>query len=109
MSPILRITAGLLIWAAAFVVVYGLQGLGCALGWHRVRLGSADALRVTLVVAWLLFLGVALLRAWRGVGTQRATQGGSALVARLELGIAVTGAAAIAYTLFPVAWTSACA
>jgi hypothetical protein len=105
-TTLLRLFAGLLIWAIAFAVVYGLQGLGCAQGWHRFSLGPYQALRAILVAAWLAFLVAAALWARYGVARQGP---GDGVLPRLERGVAVTGAVAIAYTLFPVAWTSACA
>ncbi|WP_035693740.1 hypothetical protein [Azospirillum halopraeferens] len=63
--------AGLLIWAAHFVLVYGLTGLACARG-----LGGATLLGVALVpaaivaatLAALLATGAVWLAAWRGGG-----------------------------------------
>jgi hypothetical protein len=102
-SGLLRIGSGLLLWAVAFTGVYGLQGLGCALGWQRHQLGPLDALRAALLLTWLGFLGVAALRAARSF--RRAPAG---IAGHLEAGLALVGAAAIAYTLFPVAWIAPC-
>jgi hypothetical protein len=100
---LLRICAGLLLWALAFATLYGLQGLGCALQWPGHRIGPLGLLRTLLVVTWLGFLCGASVFAWRRV---RGVAAGT--IGRLEAGIAVVGAAAVAYTLFPVAWTSPC-
>lgn len=109
MSALLRILSGLLLWAVAFAAIYGLQGLGCALEWQRHRVGPVDALRAALVLAWLAFLAGSLLLAWRGASLERRREvAGERALVRLEYGIALAGAAAIAWTLFPVAWVSAC-
>lgn len=49
LRPFLRLTAGFLIWGAAFVLVYGFHATGCVLGWHsRVVAGGASLLQLLL-------------------------------------------------------------
>lgn len=44
-NPLLMLVAGFTIWAAAFILLYALQALGCAYGWgnaHRpILIGSS--------------------------------------------------------------------
>jgi len=56
---------GYVVWSIAFVALYGVQGLGCANGWHEVAAGPASLLRVLLIAIWLVSLAVvAALAAW---------------------------------------------
>lgn len=41
-GKLLLLVAGFLLWSSAFVVLYGLQGLGCRLGWDAVGLGPVS-------------------------------------------------------------------
>lgn len=54
MTALWRMSAGLVVWAAAFCILYGLHGIGCSAGWSS-RIGPAgiDLHRGVLVVAWL--------------------------------------------------------
>lgn len=59
------VVAGLVVWSLAFVVFYGVQGTGCALGWDRTPIGPISVLRLSLLLLWLLHLAaVAGLAAW---------------------------------------------
>ena len=60
MIAILRLSAGLIGWAAAFCLVYALHGIGCASGWYAARLGPFDAQRAALLAAWALSLAATL-------------------------------------------------
>ena len=44
-SALLWSIAGLIGWAAAFVLVYGLHGLGCAGGWDQIPAGPTNLQR----------------------------------------------------------------
>jgi len=68
MALVMRVLAGLLLWAAGFTVLYALYGLGCAVGWADVRLGAFTLLSLVLIGTWLTFVGLALawaLAVWR--------------------------------------------
>ncbi|HWK95862.1 MAG TPA: hypothetical protein VNR39_10600 [Pseudolabrys sp.] len=43
---------GFAVWAAAFSILYGVQGTGCELGWHRQTIGPLSLLRILLIVIW---------------------------------------------------------
>lgn len=51
-----RISAGLILWAFGFSLLYALQGAGCAGGWHEVPLWGGSALRWILISTWLLLV-----------------------------------------------------
>ncbi|EAQ01135.1 hypothetical protein OB2597_14294 [Pseudooceanicola batsensis HTCC2597] len=67
-ASLLKITLGPLIWAAHFVVCYGLVAVTCAKGWDigavRIGLGGLSA----LALAGVLWVGWAAWRQW-GVTT----------------------------------------
>lgn len=60
MIVLLRLSAGLIGWGAAFCLVYALHGLGCAGGWARTPLAGLDVHRWVLIAAWALSLGATL-------------------------------------------------
>lgn len=49
-------TAGLLLWASSFVLLYGGLSLGCQAGWQQRPFLGTDLLRAALVATWLLHL-----------------------------------------------------
>jgi len=48
-SLLLTLAAGFTAWAAGFVVIYGMQGLGCSYGWDMIALGPISLLRAILI------------------------------------------------------------
>lgn len=103
MRLLARISAGLILWAFGFSLLYALQGLGCAGGWHEVPLLGGTLLRWLLVASWLLLVlaALALVRlAWLAP---------SRFEKRLSLATALAGAGAMLLTGSPVALTSMCA
>lgn len=69
MMALLRMSAGLILWAVAFCILYGLHGIGCAAGWPSVLLpGGISLHRGTLIAAWLACIagGVAVILFERG-------------------------------------------
>ncbi|TCH98309.1 hypothetical protein EJV46_14095 [Roseococcus sp. SYP-B2431] len=103
MTFLARASAGLMLWAFGFSLLYALHGIGCAGGWDEVAMAGATLFRWALVGTWcLLCLGaVALMRrAWAApAGFERG----------LGLVSALAGLAAILVTGAPVVLTSACA
>lgn len=47
---LLILAAGFGLWAVCFVVIYAVQGLGCAYGWHALSIGPVSLLRALLLV-----------------------------------------------------------
>ncbi len=103
MRLLARISAGLLLWAFGFSLLYALQGAGCAFGWEEMRLFGATMLRWILVATWLLLVaaGLALLRLTRSAA--------SPFEKRVTLATTLAAVGAMIVTGSPVALTSACA
>jgi hypothetical protein len=104
--------AGFVIWASAFAVLYGMQGLGCTLDLQSVMFLGSNVLTLTLAALWILHLGacVALLwyarSLWRpgpGVETQAKT-----FLAAVTCLVAATGAIATVYIGLPVLFLPPC-
>lgn len=65
MIALLRMVAGLIVWAVAFCVLYALHGLGCAADWQRATLPfGISPHRAVLSVAWVACLAVGGAVAW---------------------------------------------
>lgn len=77
MIVLLRLSAGLIGWAAAFCLIYALHGVGCAAGWNTLPLGGVGVHHAVLLVAWMLSLAATLaialwLRRYRTTTLDRA-------------------------------------
>ncbi|MET1756085.1 hypothetical protein ABVV53_11550 [Novosphingobium sp. RD2P27] len=104
MTALLRAVSGLIVWAVAFSALYGLQGLGCALGWDAMMVGPIQLGRAALIALWLAFVAV---QAWMIWHFSHHTHG-SMFLNRLAVAIAVIGWVATIYTGVPVVTTSMC-
>ncbi|MEW9855123.1 hypothetical protein [Novosphingobium sp. M1R2S20] len=104
MMGLLRAISGLIAWAVAFSAIYGLQGLGCALGWDRVMIGPLQLGRTLLIVLWLAFVAVQAWMIWHFTHHPR----GSVFLNRLTVAVAVVGWVATIYTGVPVVLASMC-
>lgn len=96
-----RALAGPVLWAVAFVTIYGLHGAGCVWGWPARAAVIGDLQSFVLVTLWLLFLAAGLAIALRAGGDG----GREGVIVRAG---AWTGFAAIALTLFPVLGLTTC-
>ena len=103
MRYLLRISAGLLLWAVSFSLLYALQGMSCAMGWDRITLPMGNLSRWVLTIIWLILLTFSAWLIHRAMG---ATKG---LERKLALSSAITGFVAILITGSPVLITSTCA
>lgn len=54
----LLMIAGLAVWGLAFNALYGLQALGCAMGWNQVLAGPMSLHRILLIVVWAALLAL---------------------------------------------------
>lgn len=99
---LLRVSGGLILWAVAFSLLYGLHGIGCAYGWNGIATGSANLFRAVMVGTWVVFilLGVGLVF--------RMKSRAAGLPARLGIASAWTGLAATIISGAPVAIASQC-
>ena len=107
MSDLLRILLPPLVWLAWFSGVYGLHGLGCAMGWHEQNLGSLPGLRVLLVAAWVSGIVVQVVLLW-ALRTPRFAPG-TVFARRLSGVMSWTALIATLWALFPVVFTRYCA
>ena len=58
---LLRALIGPGLWAAGFAAVYGLHGMGCALGWNLQQIGPVSVHRAAMVAVWGATLAGCLL------------------------------------------------
>ncbi len=56
---------GFTVWALAFSVLYGVQGTGCELGWHRQTIGPLSLLRWLLILIWAAHMAGLAWVFWR--------------------------------------------
>ena len=106
MTDVLRILLAPLVWLAAFSGVYGLQGIGCALGWTEVELLTVSLFRAMLIAAWALAI---LLQIGLLMVLQSERLGSPLLfVRRTSVALGWVGLVATLWTLHPVALTSTC-
>ncbi len=103
MIALIRMTAGLTHWAAAFCVLYGLHGLGCTGGWNGRWVGPVDLHRLLLGMAWIggIAAGVALT-----LWLRRARKAG--LIDSIAVILGWVGVAAIVLTGLPIVTIPAC-
>ena len=60
------VLSGMIVWAAWFVVVYGLTGVGCDAGWQLRNVPGGNMLSVVMLLATLGALVLIGWSAWRG-------------------------------------------
>lgn len=97
-----RASAGLILWATGFSLLYGLHGIGCASGWTEVPVAGGTLFRWLLVATWMLLCAAAAIL------TRLMRAAPSGLERRLGVASAVVGFAALLITGAPVVLTSAC-
>ncbi len=102
MKMLARATAGLWLWAFAFLLLYALHGIGCARGWDGVSLLGGTMFRWTMVVTWLcLAIGGGAVILW----AKRAPKG---LERRLGITSSIIGFVGTLAVGSPTVLTSAC-
>ena len=102
MKMLARATAGLWLWAFAFLLLYALHGIGCARGWDGVSLLGGTMFRWAMVVTWLC---LASCSGAIFLCTKRAPNG---LERKLGITSSVVGFVATLFVGSPTALTSAC-
>jgi hypothetical protein len=103
---LLRILLPLLVWLASFSAIYGLHGLGCALGWAKVAWLGLSLFRWALLIAWFAAIELQLLLLW--VVRRQLYKRTSRFYHQLNLVSAWSALIATAWTLFPVTVSSNC-
>ena len=106
MRELLRILLPLLVWLASFSAIYGLHGLGCALGWPEVAWLGLSLFRWALLIAWLAAIVLQLLillavGKWSFGPT-------SDFYRKVNLATALSGLTATVWTSFPIVVSSTC-
>ncbi|MCV0383956.1 MAG: hypothetical protein K5799_10955 [Erythrobacter sp.] len=97
-----RMVSGLALWAAAFVVLYSLHGLGCALGWAQVEMFGITRAKAILLGSWIVLIAAQLvLLVW--LLRRRETQ-----LDRIGIAIGWIGLAATIVTGVPILAISSC-
>lgn len=63
MKDVVRIVIAMLVWLALFSALYGLEGVGCATGWHHINVNGATLFQAAMTIAFFgaLFILVAVL------------------------------------------------
>ena len=102
MKFLLRVSAGLLLWAASFSLLYALQGLSCALRWSHILMPVGTVSSWALVMTWGIFTLIASLF------IRKANRLPAGLERQLALSSAIIGLVAIIVTGSPVLTTSSC-
>ncbi|MGJ0622322.1 MAG: hypothetical protein ACR65Z_16690 [Methylocystis sp.] len=106
MKDVVRIVIAMLVWLALFSALYGLEGVGCAAGWHQIPVNGATLFRAAMTIAFFvaLFILVAVLVALRSPRFRSA----SPFVAHISAILAVAALIAGGWTLFPALALSSC-
>jgi hypothetical protein len=95
---------GQLVWSMAFVMLYGLHALACAL-----VAGDSAWLRLALGAVWLAHVAVGIvLVEWLRRRARGAGDGTRRFVAQVAVTLAATGSFATAWTGLPLLLTRAC-
>jgi len=102
MRLLLGASAGLWLWALGFSLLYGLHGIGCAQGWHRVSLLGGTIFGWSMISAWVLLIATAVAM----IFWARHSRAG--LERRLTLCSTLVGFVSIVVTGLPVIATTAC-
>jgi len=59
---LLRASVGLILWAAAFCLLYALHGIGCSARWPSIAvLWGLNLHRIVLIAAWLICIGAGVI------------------------------------------------
>jgi hypothetical protein len=104
----LLLVAGFVIWSSAFVVLYGLNGLGCEAGWHQRGVGPVSLLRAVLLASWVVHLLAFIPLAQVVRGLSQSDDGPRRFYRPAAIGVTIAALAATIWTGAPVAVLSAC-
>lgn len=106
MIEVLRILVAPLVWLAAFSGIYGLHGIGCAMGWGEVEVLWLSLFRLLLLAAWLVAIvaeiGILMLLRSERFGSHQS------FVRSASVATGWVGLVATLWTLYPVTLMSAC-
>lgn len=111
-ARLLLAIAGFLIWSSAFVLLYGVNAIGCEWGWRRFDLGPLSLQRGALIVIWVVHLGAlgaVLLTTWRGLARAKNQGRLERFLGVVALGANVGASVATGWIAIPLIGLSACA
>lgn len=103
----LQMSAGALIWAAHFLVIYAFTAIACARGFAGAEWLGLGVVPVTITAATLVAAGVAATMIWTGVRTLHA-EAGSNFVGWMTVGCAALALLAILWETLPAFMIPAC-
>lgn len=105
------IGAGFAVWSAAFILLYGLQAIGCRIGWNTMEFMYGISIQRFVQVALYVSSLIAsiVLYCWLRVRAQD-TRAHAAVVFVNEASVngALAALGAIAFCFAGVAWLTAC-
>lgn len=104
----LHLFAGLLIWAAWYVVLYGGQGAGCALAPPPAEAGASTWLNALLLLHTLVFAALLLYLAWLAYRSAPAERGNARFLLRASAGLYLGAAVATLAVGLPSALLPPC-
>ncbi|ESR23258.1 hypothetical protein [Lutibaculum baratangense] len=96
--------SGWIVWAAAFAVLYAVQGYFCHSAATLPDILGLPGLTVLLVVVWLIHLGAIGVLEWKAIGQsrRRPEETGEIVLARLSHIVNVTAALALIWFGAPI-------
>lgn len=104
MMALLRCVAGLVGWAIAFSMLYGLHGLSCALSWHELQVVGVSIARLLLLLTYFSWIGGLAWLSW----SLRPMASRPGLLSWLAFASAIAGLVSTVYTGLPVLVTGLC-
>lgn len=108
-TGLMPLIAGFTIWSLGFVALYGLNAVGCAMGWHVLGSDPFTPQRLMLVAVFLATLaGVGALAFAQGRQVRMHPQGREALILRAGYWASLAALASTLFTFAPVFVLSTC-
>lgn len=109
----LWLVAGFTLWSAAFVALYGVLSVGCALGWHEIQgLMGMTLQRVVLLALFALSLAgaglVVVLTCARWIARRGEAETTASFLAQTGYLASLAALGATLLTFLPVAFVTAC-
>lgn len=101
-SVILFMTAGLLIWAAQFAILYAFNALACARGFAAATMLGFGVVPLAVTAATLIAVSASAWVLWRGLAADDASADATgAFVNYTAIGVAVLGIVAVIWNWVP--------
>ncbi|MCG6204641.1 hypothetical protein LPW26_08340 [Rhodopseudomonas sp. HC1] len=107
-ASLLLISAGFIVWALAFTLLYGGLSVGCAFGWQSEMIGGNSLLRVVLLAIWGLHIVALIGLLIYCVRLPRSDETTPAFTRKAAIGTTVTALVATVWTGLPIPALSQC-